>query len=327
MISIVKLSKVRESLKKLEIEYKLSLKPRETEEILNQVLYRPLAFVTAKFFHRLRRSPNFVTLFSLSFGVASGLLFVKGEYPYVLFAAILLELMIIFDCADGQLARMSGMSSPFGKTLDGLADLATHMSIFYGVAFALYMKTGSFYPFFLGLGAQLSMYLHIILYDHFKNVFIHVSKPEYGDKIESLDVLKERTVKERSEDNSGYGKLFVLKLLYLFYKLEASVVSIGYLPPANNFFDLFPEPDRIDSYTREMYYREMRVSVKLWSFLGDTTHLTYFVIFGIINKIGLIFPVIILFTNLYMLFVLIYQRRKFKRLGLEREILWQERFD
>ena len=118
MVSIAKLSKVRKDLKKFEREYKLSLKPRETEEVINQMLNRPLAFITAKFFHRLRKSPNFVTLFSLSFGVASGLLFAKGEYYYVLAAAILLELMIIFDCADGQLARMSGMSSPFGKTLD-----------------------------------------------------------------------------------------------------------------------------------------------------------------------------------------------------------------
>jgi phosphatidylglycerophosphate synthase len=327
VVSIVKLSKVRNALKNLEIEYKISLKPRETEEVINQILNRPLAFVTAKFFHRLKKSPNFVTLFSLAFGIASGFLFAKGEYPYVLFAAILLELMIVFDCADGQLARMSGMCSPFGKTLDGLADLATHMSIFYGVAFALYMKTGSFYPFFLGLGAQLSMYLHIILYDHFKNIFIHVSKPGYGDKIESLDTLKGKTINENPGDDSWNLKFFVSKLYYLFYKLEASVVSIGYLPPANNFYDLFPETDRIDSYTREMYYEEMRVSVKLWSFLGDTTHLTFFLIFGVINKIGLIFPVIILFTNLYMLFVLIYQRRKFKKLGLEREILWQERFD
>ena len=327
MVSIIKQLKLREVLKKFYREYKASLKPKETEELINQVLNRPLAFLTAKFFHRLNKSPNFVTIFSMAFGVSSGFFFAKGEYPYVLVAAILLELMIIFDCADGQLARMSGQSSSFGKTLDGLADLGTHMSIFYGVAFALYMKTNTIFPFFFALGAQLSMYLHIILYDHFKNVFISMGKTDYVDKLESLEDLRERSLKGKNTPTSGNMKSLISRLYYLYYRLEAFVVSIGYLPSANSFYELFPDPGRIDSYTRELYYREMRVSVKIWSFIGDTIHLTFFIICGILNRIGLIFPIIIIYTNFYMVLALIFQRIKFKKLDLEREILWQERFD
>jgi hypothetical protein len=31
--------------------------------------------------------------------------------------------------------------------------------------------------------------------------------------------------------------------------------------------------------------------------------------------------------NLFALFMLVFQRNRYKRLGLEREMLWQERFD
>lgn len=305
-------------------EYKATLKPRETEEFINQYLNRPAAFLVAKWFKKLKASPNVVTVFSLLFGVSSGYCFAKGENSFVLAGGILLQLMIIFDCADGQLARITGKSSSFGKTLDGLADILTHFSIFYGVAFALYRESGNILPFFLAVIAQASMYLHIMLYDHFKNVFINVTKQEYTDRVESIEELRE---KPHSENQHSKVKLLVSRLYYLFYKLEYIVVSIGYLPITNNFYDLFPDTERIDRATKELFYREMRVSVKIWSLIGDTIHLTIFVVFGILNMISFIFPFLIISTNLLMLFALFYQRVKFKHLGLEREILWQERFD
>jgi hypothetical protein len=268
-----------------------------------------------------------VTILSMACGVSSGFLFARGEYPYLIAAAVLLELMIIFDCADGQLARMMRQSSQLGKTLDGLADMCTHMAIFYGVAFALYRDIGSIYPFFLGVGAQLSMYFHIILYDHFKNVFISVARHDYMDKLESLEELKEKSLRDRRQRSNAHVHWLVTQLYYLFYRLEAWVVSVGYPAPANNFFDLFPEPERIDSHTKDIYYREMRLSVKLWSFLGDTLHLTLFIVFGAFGKIAWIFPAIVIYMNLYTVFTLLFQRIKFKRLCLEREILWQERFE
>jgi len=306
-------------------EYRATLKPQETEEPINQYLNRPLAFLVAKLCHRLNRSPNFVTLFSMLFGVSSGYFFSSGRFPYTVYGAALLELMIVFDCADGQLARISGKSSPLGKTLDGLADMATHFSIFYGVAFALFMQTGSFIPFILAVLSQLSMYLHIILYDHFKNVFINVTKPGYVDRVETLEQMRKRL---KLDDNGrSWLEKLPATLYYLFYRLENTVVSIGYPSSVRNFYNLFPDPERIESETRELYYREMRVSVKLWSLIGDTIHLTIFVVCGILSRLDLIYPVLLLYTNGMMVVVLFFQRVKFKHLGLEREILWQRRVD
>ena len=113
-------------------EYFKSLKPWETEEIVNQYINRPIAYLVARFFKRIGASPNFVTLLAMCFGVSSGFFFARGDYRAEVMAAILLAVMNLLDCADGQLARVLGKSSQLGKTLDGLGDMATHLSIFFG---------------------------------------------------------------------------------------------------------------------------------------------------------------------------------------------------
>jgi hypothetical protein len=253
-------------------------------------------------------------------------MFAQGEFNYILAGVILLELMIIFDCADGQLARMTGKSSSFGKTLDGLADFATHISVFYGVAFAVYTRTGNITVFILALVSHASMYVHIFLFDHFKNVFIVVSKPEYCEQLERIDDIRESYQKEKQIKSKFNYRWLTARLYYIFYHLEAAIVSIGYLPYANSFYDLFPDTDRLDPLTREIYFKEMRGVIKTWTFLGDTTHLTFFLIFGLLNRLTLLFPVLLISTNVFCIFAIFYQRIKFKKLGLEREILWQERF-
>jgi len=321
----ITINKKRRFFQNLVSEYKATLKPQETEEPINQYFNRPVAFLVVKLFHRFNGSPNFVTMFSMVFGVSSGYFFSLGRLPFTVYGAVLLEFMIIFDCADGQLARISGNSSLFGKTLDALADIATHFSIFYGVAFALFRDAGSYVPFVLAVLSQLSMYLHITLYDHFKNVFINVTKPGYVDRVETLREMRKRL--NLDDENTCRLKKLPATLYYLFYRFENMLVSIGYTSSVGNFYKLFPDPDMIDTATRDMYYRKMRVSVKLWSMIGDTIHLTIFIVCGLMGRLVLIFPVLLLCTNSMMFVAFFYQRVKFKHLGIEREILRHEQVD
>ena len=312
-------------LKRLRREYRRSLKPRETEELINQVLNRPAGFVAAKLFKRLGAGPNLVTLISMIFGISSGILFGVGKYPEVLIGALLLEGMVILDCADGQLARMLQRSTQFGKTIDGLCDIATHFSIFYGTAYAMYTRSGSVFPFLLAVLAQLSFYLHIILFDHYKNVFISVARPLYSDKLETLYKLRDDITRGKRSSEKNRLKRFTTLLYYLFYQLENLVVSVGYVPNAKNFYEIFPDPEKIDDTMRELYYREMKSTVKIWSGIGDTIHIMVFIVCGIINRITFIFPIILIGTNIIMLFALLFQRAKFKRLGVSSFVMQEER--
>ncbi|MCS7277752.1 MAG: CDP-alcohol phosphatidyltransferase family protein [Aquificaceae bacterium] len=69
--------------------------------------------------YRLHFPPNFITLLSLAFGMASAYAFYNGK---LLTAASLLLLSGLFDLADGIVARLSEKASKFGAVFDWLAD-------------------------------------------------------------------------------------------------------------------------------------------------------------------------------------------------------------
>jgi phosphatidylglycerophosphate synthase len=302
-------------------DYFRSLKPWETEELVNQYVNRPIAYLITLAFRRLGASPNFVTMLAMCFGVSSGFFFARGDYRSQVTAAALLAVMNLLDCADGQLARILGKSSKLGKTLDGTGDFITHLSIFYGVAYALSAKLGSPYPYALAVLAQLSMYVHIMFYDHFKGVFINLVYPDYGDRLENPERLKEAAEKAK-KGGKGPGRLLPV-MYYAFYRFENSIVSIGYPPSLANLREIIYDPDRIDPYVKKIYSREMKTVVRMWSIIGDTLHLTLFMVLGLAGNMSFLFPIFIVLLNAYMVFVIVYQRQRFRKLGLEREVVWQ----
>jgi phosphatidylglycerophosphate synthase len=310
---------------KLRSEYLGSLKPPETEELINQIINRPIAFATAKLFHTMRVRPNLVTLFSLLCGVSAGVLFSRGGFPDALWAGVLLQLMIIFDCADGQLARMTNRSTRLGRILDTLADLTTHCAIFWGVAIGLYRNTGSVLPFFLALLSQISMYYHMALFDHFKNKFVTIAMPQCADQLDSLDSIKNKIDQLETKNSALSG---ILKKIFLWFsKMEHRVVSIGYPSEGGDTVSNMKDTPSMDAKTRELYYREMRVPTKLWTMIADTIHLTIFVVCGVLNRVSLIFPLILLYTNAVMVVALCIQRVKYRSFGLDQDVRWRERFD
>ncbi len=84
---------------------------------------------------RLPVTPNQVTLFGLVIGAAAGWLFSRGDYMSGLGGGILLAFTAIWDCCDGDVARMKFMESDFGETLDTACDNIINIFIFLGLAF------------------------------------------------------------------------------------------------------------------------------------------------------------------------------------------------
>src|SRR5258708_18535839 len=105
--------------------YWASLKPLEVEEPIDVYVHRPLAYLLARACSHLPVSPDAITALSIVFGIASAVTLL-GSFPYHLqLGGLLLFSSAVLDCADGQLARMRGTSSMFGRMLDGTADLFT----------------------------------------------------------------------------------------------------------------------------------------------------------------------------------------------------------
>ncbi len=86
---------------------------------------------------RLPVTPNQVTIFGLVIGAAAGWLFSLGDYMSGLVGGILLAFTAIWDCCDGDVARMKFMESDFGETLDTACDNIINLFIFMGLAFGV----------------------------------------------------------------------------------------------------------------------------------------------------------------------------------------------
>jgi len=102
-------------------------KPRQGIEAVCEFGFRPVAHVLARALAPLRVPPPAVVVAGACTGLLAALEIGRGE---LLLAALLLQAKTLLDNADGQLARLTGRITAFGRYLDSLCDLAVDAAIF-----------------------------------------------------------------------------------------------------------------------------------------------------------------------------------------------------
>lgn len=112
-------------------------KSEDTEDRLDRIFTDPAGLVWARLAIRLGISPNGVTLASTFFGVIGGaLLYFQSLWLNVL--GIVLHIFAdILDSSDGQVARLTGQYSQFGRILDGISDGLCFVSVYLALGFRL----------------------------------------------------------------------------------------------------------------------------------------------------------------------------------------------
>lgn len=135
-------------------------RPRELQDPLNHYLYHPLAWQLARRLAHTPITPNMVSVFGGLMVVAAGFAYVGLAWP--LSAALGMALHMgwhVVDGADGDLARLTGRSSPIGEMVDGLCDYLSHIVLYTLLGWQLWHGGGYFshwHAVLLILGAGLS---------------------------------------------------------------------------------------------------------------------------------------------------------------------------
>lgn len=183
------------------------------DSIFSRLLYRRLSKIVT--FYLLRWIPGIaapdVTIISFLFGVlgAIGLLYPAWWARLLAFVAI--QLSFVFDCSDGEVARMTGRGSKFGIWFDSISDRTKEMLWFFAVAYQLYqyapialhpldwqvLGTGELghspWIFYLAAAAALGNLLVGYLREAKKSIFLEQRKPEVvlksGLHIGTVDVI------------------------------------------------------------------------------------------------------------------------------------------
>ena len=110
-----------------------SRKTKVAHELLCEHVFRPLAHLVVVMLLPLRVPPPVVAAAAGATGIVAALELVQGRF---LVAALLVQLKTVLDNADGQLARLSGRITAFGRYLDSELDLLVNAALFAAVGWS-----------------------------------------------------------------------------------------------------------------------------------------------------------------------------------------------
>ena len=227
---------------------------RKKDPILSRIFYRPLSFVTASICANLGISANTVSYFSILIAIASCVLIAIPNYICNIIGAILVNVWLLSDCTDGNIAR-SVKKQPFGEFADGISSyilvgfLCTSLGIAAFFNNGLLIHKNCIWIVLLGTIASSSDTLMRLIYQKYKS-----GERELVDK--KLIKLEDdkRTNKEqttslivRLESDFGVGgilpliiligtilKMFDLIVIYCFmyYFFAGLLMSLKYIKKA-----------------------------------------------------------------------------------------------
>ena len=181
-----------------------SFKSMDTEEFLDIHFNRPIGYAWALFFNWFGTHPNVVTILSIILGVAAGVMFYFPDLKHTLMGIVLLVWANHYDSCDGQLARMTGKKTRWGRMLDGFAGDLWFISIYAAICLRL-----TFQPLPFGIGAAegavwgVSIWILALLSgtlchsrqcalaDYYRNIHLFFLKGKAGSELDNFKQQRE----------------------------------------------------------------------------------------------------------------------------------------
>lgn len=274
--------------------FESSLKSNDTEEKIDIWFYRPIGYQIALFCAKIGMTPNTVTIISIFFGVAAGILFYTADLWINVIGMLSLIFANSLDSADGQLARLTNNKSRLGRILDGAAGDFWFASIHIAICLRSMNEGWSAWIWVPGVVAGISHVFQSAMADYYRNVHLFFIKGTSGSELDnSRDLQKEY-------DELSWSKNFGIKLIsrsYLNYtKLQENIspnlqrlLAIirktypGGLPQ-NLIVDFRAQNKPLMKYTNIVQFNTRVIFLFLWLFIGQPWIYFFFDIF-ILNPI------------------------------------------
>lgn len=181
-----------------------SFKSMDTEEFLDIHFNRPIGYAWALFFNRFGVHPNVVTVLSIILGVSAGVMFYFPDMKHTVIGIILLMWANHYDSCDGQLARMTGKKTRWGRMLDGFAGDLWFFAIYAAICLRL-----TFQPLPFGIGSEngtvWGVYIWLLAYvsgifchsqqctlaDYYRNIHLFFLKGKAGSELDNFKQQRE----------------------------------------------------------------------------------------------------------------------------------------
>ena len=135
--------KISKQIQKLSIpRLRLKLANRANDGFFSVYVLRRFSKILTWVAVKIGATPNQVTIASFAIGLYAAFLFAQGDFWSIFLGAILLQVSIIVDCVDGELARYTRKFSELGAWLDAITDRVKEYAVFLGLAYGAYVQNG-----------------------------------------------------------------------------------------------------------------------------------------------------------------------------------------
>jgi len=267
-------------------EYKKSLKMAEVEEFVDLYFYRPLAYLLVRAIYRTSITPNQITLFSITIGLAAAFCFGNGPTTAVI-GAVLYAASVVLDCADGQLARLKKNGTRMGRVLDGVVDYIVGISAYFGIAVGLKPPAWPASRWWLLIvAAAASNIFHSLAIDYYRTRFLNVIlDTTHGEDEDSRSFADERAALRAAGRRPLKRWAIGIYLRYLDLQRKTAV------PPGRN---------GADWKSRRTEFRAANGTIlRLWTFLGSSTQITLLIAAVLLGRFTYYFWAMIIVLNLW----------------------------
>ena len=219
---------------------------RKKDPILVRLFYRPVSFYLAAIAANLRISANTVSYFFVLLGIIAALLFLINNITVQIIGAVLINVWLVLDCVDGNLAR-SVKKQPFGEFADGISSyilvglMCTCMAVSSYFNGGLVVPAGCIWVVLLGAFASEADTLMRLIYQKYTNT----AKSLQDAKIIPAEI-------DKHTDHSQVSSFKV--------RVELELGLAGILPPAILLATIFKALDLIVIYCFLYYVSSCIVS-------------------------------------------------------------------
>lgn len=194
-----------------------TLKSQDTEGPFELYVTRTPGYLWACFFRWTGIHPVAVTLMSIAIGAASGWFFYSDELEMNLIGMGLLIWANWYDCADGQLARMTGKRTLIGRILDGFCGDVWFFSIYLFICLRLQSQNIPFTNTEWGiwiwiLGAWSGLRCHgrqCAIGDYYRNIHLYFLLGPEKAELDSTEKIKEEMAGMKWLSRDWFHKLYL----------------------------------------------------------------------------------------------------------------------
>jgi hypothetical protein len=268
------------------LEYLLSLKRPDVEELADLYLFRPLAFLLVKAIYRTPLTPNHLSVISMSLGIGSGLVLSIAGPAGAWAGAVLLFFAVVVDCSDGQLARLKHNGTHMGRVVDGVVDYVVGLAVYLGLGLGfLPVVLPGLKGWLILAAAGASNMIHSAFFDYYRIRYLAYIQGLRSAQIDDRNAFRREYVELGRRGGQELKRKFIR--IYLGYtafqmKISRDPMTMGPIEP-------------------ETFRKANRFTMRLWTFLGSSTQAVLLIVMLALGRLDLYFWAMIVVLNAGMI--------------------------